>query len=115
MIPILTTNNNNNSNGNNNNNNTTSHPTNTNITGNYFSSFFTSNDQQIKINEKHNKIESSPNDIPKEELLQLCMKLNKRLQALENKHSDLTQKNQIITQEHHSILEFLKSNNLLRF
>ena len=37
------------------------------------------------------------------------MKLNKRLQALENKHSDLTQKNQIITQEHHSILEFLKS------
>mmetsp|Transcript_1184 Transcript_1184/g.1199 ORF Transcript_1184/g.1199 Transcript_1184/m.1199 type:complete len:80 (+) Transcript_1184:23-262(+) len=77
QTPILTSN-----------NNTSINPSNSNsnlapatIGGSYFSSLFGSNDQQTKTIERPTKVESSPNDIPKEELLQLCMKLNKRLQA----------------------------------
>ena len=77
--------------------------------GSYFSSIFGSNDHQTKV-ERPTKVESTPNDIPKEELLQLCMKLNKRLQALETKHSDLLQKHQIITQERLTLFDLLKSS-----
>lgn len=56
------------------------------------------------------KNEMNPNDIPPDELLQLCMKLNKRMQTLETKHNELVQKYKVVNQEKISLFDLLKSS-----
>jgi hypothetical protein len=49
-------------------------------------------------------MEKSPSDIPKEDLMQLCMKMNKRMQAMEVKGADLVKrKTQLLTERYVSV------------
>eukprot|EP01038_Epipyxis_sp_PR26KG_P005758 gene5758-7949_t len=54
-------------------------------------------------------VEKSPEDIPKEELLQLCMKMNKRMQAMETKGKELLKKKNVLLTERQKLLEIVKS------
>jgi hypothetical protein len=76
--------------------------------GSYFSTIFGSTD--ITKSEKSVKGEGNPNDIPKEELLQLCMKLNKRMHTLESKHTDLLQKHKTLGQERNFLFDLIRSS-----
>jgi hypothetical protein len=75
----------------------------------YFSTIFGSADV-AKATEKPTKGEANPNDIPKEELLQLCMKLNKRMHTLESKHTDLIQKHKVLGQERNALFDLIRSS-----
>lgn len=80
-------------------------------TGSYFSTIFGSSFDQTSRSGTGNKTsESNPNDIPKEELLQLCMKLNKRMQALESKHTDLIAKYKSLNQEKNTLLDLIRNS-----
>jgi hypothetical protein len=48
-------------------------------------------------------------DIPKEELMQLCMKMNKKMQAMETKGKELVKKKSVLLQERRKLLEIIKS------
>lgn len=50
-----------------------------------------------------------PQDIPKEELLSLCMKLNKKLQFLESKGKELSKKKALTLQERQKLLNLLET------
>jgi hypothetical protein len=52
---------------------------------------------------------SRPEDIPKEELLHLCMKMNKRMHALETKHTELTKKYKDTVEEKRQLLDIIKT------
>lgn len=56
-----------------------------------------------------NVTEKSPEDIPKDELVQLCMKMNKRMQAMEVKGQELVKKKNSLHSDKIILLEFLKS------
>jgi len=51
----------------------------------------------------------SPQDIPKEELMNLCMKMNKRMQAMETKGKELVRKKALLLSERHRLLELMKT------
>lgn len=78
--------------------------------GSYFSTIFGSSFDQMSKPGAAKALESNPNDIPKEELLQLCMKLNKRMQALESKHSDLIAKYKSLSQERTILLDVIRNS-----
>jgi hypothetical protein len=82
--------------------------------GSYFSTIFGSSldhtNSATKSEKSSSKNEMNPNDIPKDELLQLCMKLNKRMQTLETKHSELVQKYKVVSQERNSLFDILRSS-----
>jgi hypothetical protein len=52
--------------------------------------------------------EPSPQDIPKEELMNLCMKMNKRMQAMETKGKELVKKKGSLLLERAKLLELMK-------
>lgn len=54
-------------------------------------------------------MEQNPEDIPKEELLQLCMKLNKRMQAMETKGKEIFKKKNTLQLERQKLLNLLES------
>ena len=49
----------------------------------------------------------NPNDIPKEELMQLCMKMNKRMSAMETKGKELLKKRASLLNERQKLLEII--------
>jgi len=51
--------------------------------------------------------EVNPEDIPKEDLLQLCMKLNNRMQMLESAGQELSKKNKSLKSERRQLLKIL--------
>ena len=53
--------------------------------------------------------DTNPEDIPKEDLLHLCMKMNKRMQALETKGAEMSKKHKEIVEEKKSLLDILKT------
>ena len=50
----------------------------------------------------------NPDDIPKEDLVQLCMKLNKRMQSMESKGTELSKKIKSLKSEKKDLLDILK-------
>jgi hypothetical protein len=56
-------------------------------------------------------VEKNPEDIPKEELMQLCMKMNKRMQAMETKGKELVKKKTSLLNDRHKLLELI--NNVM--
>lgn len=54
-------------------------------------------------------MEPNPEDIPKEELLQLCMKLNKRMQAMESKGKELFKKKNSLQIERQKLVSLLET------
>lgn len=53
--------------------------------------------------------EKLPQDIPKEELMALCMKLNKRMQSMETKSKDLLRKQKSLIEERKCLVELISS------
>lgn len=53
--------------------------------------------------------ESKPEDIPKEDLLHLCMKMNKRMQTLEAKCTELTKKHKDVLEEKRELLDIIRT------
>lgn len=53
--------------------------------------------------------ENAPQDIPKEELMNLCMKMNKRMQAMEAKGKELVKKKTTVLMERQKLLDLLKT------
>ena len=49
----------------------------------------------------------TPQDIPKEELMTLCMKMNKRMQAMETKGKELVKKKTVLLNERQKLLDLL--------
>ncbi len=54
-------------------------------------------------------IEGTPDDIPKEELMQLCMKMNKRMQAMETKGKELVKKKTSLLNDRQKLLALIQS------
>lgn len=52
--------------------------------------------------------ESTPQDIPKEELMTLCMKMNKRMQAMEAKGKEIMKKKTTLTAERQKMLDLFR-------
>lgn len=65
-------------------------------------SMFTSSNSGVKS-------EKSPEDIPREELVHLCMKMNKRMQAMEAKGQELIKKKNSLANDRKIMLSFLTS------
>lgn len=53
-------------------------------------------------------MENNPADIPKEDLLHLCMKMNKRMQAMETKGQELVKKKVSLLNERKQLLDAIK-------
>lgn len=59
------------------------------------------------------KTENSPEDIPHEELMQLCMKMNKRMQAMDIKGKELLKKKSALMSERRKLLGMIRlSSNI---
>jgi hypothetical protein len=56
---------------------------------------------------KQANTESTPDDIPREDLVHLCMKMNKKMQAMETKGQELTRKKNLLLADKHTFLEFI--------
>jgi hypothetical protein len=56
---------------------------------------------------------NSAEDIPKEELMHLCMKMNKRMQAMESKGKDLVRKKATLLTERSKLLELMAKSSSL--
>lgn len=54
-------------------------------------------------------IENSPYDIPKEDLMHLCMKMNKRMQAMEAKLADVTKSKKVIAADRKGLLDLIRT------
>ena len=53
--------------------------------------------------------EAAPGDIPKEELMSLCMKMNKRMQGMETKGKELVKKKGTLLAERQKLLELFRT------
>lgn len=73
----------------------------------------TNNSNVSSTTNSSREMETSPEDIPKEELVQLCMKMNKRMQAMESKGQELIRKKNTLLNDKKVLLDFLKSIPLL--
>eukprot|EP01032_Pedospumella_encystans_P034112 gene34112-38556_t len=51
----------------------------------------------------------TPQDIPPAELMNLCMKMNKRMQAMEAKGRDLVKKRTMVLMERQKLLDMMKT------
>lgn len=58
---------------------------------------------------RFDEMEQKPEDIPKEELLQLCMKLNKRMQAMETRGKEILKKKNTLQLERQKLLSLLEA------
>lgn len=54
--------------------------------------------------------EKNPEDIPKDELVHLCMKMNKRMQAMEAKGKELVRQKSRLVEERKLLLELMQSS-----
>ncbi|RYY86147.1 hypothetical protein EON63_06220 [archaeon] len=61
-------------------------------------------EKRVVMSEEHNM-----SDIPKEELLHLCMKLNKRMQTMETKGKELLKKKNTVQSERDRLLKMIES------
>ena len=61
---------------------------------------------EVKVEKATEKL---PQDIPKEELMALCMKLNKRMQSMESKGKELFRKKSILVEERKHLVEIIAS------
>ena len=59
--------------------------------------------------QKTPSVEKSPLDIPKEELMALCMKMNKRMNVLESKSSELLRRNSRLLEERRRLKDLISS------
>lgn len=79
----------------------------------YFSSFFGGAPAPAKVSAdaagKAASATSNPEDIPKEDLLHLCMKMNKRMQALESKGTEVNKRNKELLEEKKQLLDIIKT------
>jgi len=66
-------------------------------------------------NNKINNSNISLNDIPKEELINLLMKMQKRMQLLESKGKELVRKKSMLLLERSKLVELMKSNIQIPF
>ena len=64
----------------------------------------------IKESSRVETMESNPEDIPKEDLLHLCMKLNKRMQSMETKGQELVKIKTILMAEKKQLIDAIKQN-----
>lgn len=81
-------------------------------TGGYLSSFFgapKSTPAAAATARGAKAADTNPEDIPKEDLLHLCMKMNKRMQALETKGAEMSKKHKETVEEKKALLDILKS------
>ena len=62
----------------------------------------------IEKGSKGPALENNPEDIPKEDLLHLCMKLNKRMQSMETKGQELTKQKTVLLGERRQLLDAIK-------
>ena len=76
--------------------------------GGYFSSIFGSLDHT----RSSAKAAQNPSDIPKEELMQLCMKLNKRMQAMEGKAQEYAKKYKAAMVDRSLLIDLIKASLL---
>lgn len=53
-------------------------------------------------------MESNPEDIPKEDLLHLCMKMNKRMQSMETKGQELVKMKAVLLAERKQLIDAIK-------
>jgi hypothetical protein len=53
--------------------------------------------------------EASPQDIPKEELMSLCMKMNKRMQGMEARGKELVKKKAVMAAERQKLLDLFRT------
>eukprot|EP01036_Dinobryon_divergens_P035209 gene35209-45598_t len=56
---------------------------------------------------------TSAEDIPKEELMHLCMKMNKRMQAMESKGKELVRRKATLLTERNKLLELMGTSSSL--
>lgn len=80
----------------------------TSSSGGYFSSIFggaTAKGPAIAAA----RTDTNPEDIPKEDLLHLCMKMNKRMQTLEAKGAEISKKHKDVLEEKKQLLDIIKS------
>ncbi len=57
-----------------------------------------------------NKPENDVDDIPREELLSLCMKLNKRMQLMEGKSQELTKRYKVVVHDRALLIDLIKAS-----
>lgn len=62
---------------------------------------------------RSDNMESNPEDIPKEDLLHLCMKLNKRMQSLETKNQELIKSKSLSLLERKQLIDAVKQKGQL--
>jgi hypothetical protein len=53
--------------------------------------------------------EATPQDIPKEELMSLCMKMNKRMQGMEARGKELVKKKTVLAAERQKLLDLFRT------
>ena len=61
-----------------------------------------------KVSKSSSVMENDPEDIPKEDLLHLCMKLNKRMQSMETKGQELNKRKVVLLNERRQLLDAIK-------
>lgn len=71
----------------------------------------TKSKNESKDSHSNNKEELSADDIPRDDLLQLCMKLNKRMQAMEIKGQDIVRLNTKLKIENRKFADFIESTS----
>lgn len=57
---------------------------------------------------KSSMMENNPEDIPKEDLLHLCMKMNKRMQSMETKGQELNKRRTLLLSERRQLLDAIR-------
>ena len=65
-------------------------------------------DSAMKESTRVETMESNPEDIPKEDLLHLCMKLNKRMQSMETKGQELVKIKAVLLNERKQLIDAIK-------
>jgi hypothetical protein len=71
------------------------------------------NNKQAASNSSPGVVEKSADDIPREELMALCMKMNKRMQVLESKANDLSKKKTTLLDERRQLLDLLIASGII--
>jgi hypothetical protein len=65
--------------------------------------------EAVKSAAEQDSIENSPYDIPKEDLMHLCMKMNKRMQAMEAKLADVNKSKKVIAADRKGLLDLIRT------
>lgn len=70
-------------------------------------------EMDAKGNNRSDNMENNPEDIPKEDLLHLCMKLNKRMQSLETRNQELIKSKSVVVTERKQLIDAIKQRALM--